>query len=180
VVTPTPPAGGSTGYPTGSYTGTGATTGTGGAHAAGATAVGGDPISVADERTHPDVSDRSLGDIVGKITSDFSTLMRQEVQLAKAEMTAEAKKAGQAGGMLGGAGVLGHLALVFASLTLMFLLDKVMDIALAAFLVTLLWAIVAGILASIGRKRLKQVNLKPEQTIETLKEDAQWAKTQTS
>lgn len=161
-MTPTPPAGA-------------------GAHGTGtgSTAVGEDPISVSTS-SRPGVEDRSLGDIVGKLTSDFSTLVRQEVELAKVELKEEATKAGKGAGMLGGAGVVGNLALVFASLTLMFLLDKVMDIALAALIVTLLWAVVAAVLAAKGRKELKQVNLKPERTIDTLKEDARWAKTPTS
>jgi len=106
--------------------------------------------------------------------------MRQEVALAKAELTQEASKAGQAAGLLAGAGVAGHLAIVFASLTVMWALSNVMDLAWAALIVTVIWAIVAAALGVIGRGRFKQVSLKPEQTIDTLKEDAQWARTRNS
>lgn len=153
-----------------------------GATSAGATSYSGPGTSTGGSsgRPRPDVSDRSLGELVGELTSDLSKLMRQEVELAKVELKAEASKAGKAGGMLAGAGVLGHLALVFASLTLMFALANVMDLAWAALIVTVLWAVVAGVLAMVGKKKLAEVNPKPERTIETLKEDARWAKTPTS
>jgi len=134
----------------------------------------------------PDVSDRSVGELIGEVTKDLSTLMRKELELAKVEVKAEATKAGKGAGMLAGAGVAGHLALVFVSLTLMFLLYSLFggndpaDYVWAALIVTILWAVVAAVLASRGRKQLKEVNPKPEQTVETLKEDAQWIKAQSS
>lgn len=136
--------------------------------------------SAHSEQVRPDVENRSVGELIGELSSDLSTLMRQEVALAKAELTQEASKAGQAAGMLAGAGVAGHLAIVFASLTAMWALGNVMDLAWAALIVTVVWAIVAAALGLVGRGRLKQVSLKPEQTIDTLKEDAQWARTRNS
>lgn len=133
-----------------------------------------------DEPKQDGAADSSVGALLGRVTSDLSQLMRQEVELAKAELKVEAAKAGKAGGMLGAAGVLGHLALLFASLTLMFILDLFLPIAWAAAIVTVLWAAVAAVLFVTGRKELKAVNPKPEATIETLKEDAQWAKTRNS
>jgi hypothetical protein len=130
--------------------------------------------------TRPDVEGRSVGELIGEVTSDLSHLMRQELELAKAEMKVEATKAGKGAGMLGGAGVAAHLALIFVSLTLMFALGNVMDVAWAALLVTVLWAVVAAVLAAAGRQRLKEVHPKPEQTIESVKEDVQWARTQKS
>lgn len=121
---------------------------------------------------------RSLGEIVGDITRDLNTLVRQELDLAKTEAKQEAARAGKGAGLLAGAGVAGNLALVFVSLMLMFLLDNVMGIEWAALIVTLLWAIVAAVLASTGRKQLKKVDPKLETTQRTLKEDAQWAKEQ--
>lgn len=154
--------------------------GVGGAHALGADpqAAYGSDYNAADDR--PDVEDRSVGDLIGEVTSDLSKLMRQEVALAKAELKVEAAKAGKGAGMLGGAGVAGHMALVFLSLALMFLLDSFMPIGWAALIVAVLWLIAAAVLASIGRKALKSVNPVPEQTVETLKEDVQWAKTRSS
>jgi uncharacterized membrane protein YqjE len=124
--------------------------------------------------------DRSLGDILGAIANDLTTLVRQEIDLAKTEAKAEATKAGKGAGFLGGAGVTGHLALVFLSLTVMFILDMWMRIPWAALIVTVIWAVVAAVLASRGRKELKQLNPKLETTQRTLKEDAQWAKQQKS
>ena len=124
--------------------------------------------------------DRSLGELLSAVTTDLSTLMRQEVDLAKAEVRQEAKKAGKGAGMLAGAGVAGHLVLVFLSLTAMFALGNVMDLAWAALIVTLVWAVVAAVLGLIGRKQLQQVNPKPERTVETLKEDVQWAQNRSS
>jgi Flp pilus assembly protein TadB len=127
--------------------------------------------------SRPDVSETSVGQLVSQVTSNLSTLMRQELELAKAEVRQEASKAGKAAGMLGGAGGAGYFALLFASLALMFLLDTFMPIALAALIVAVLYAIVGAVLYSRGRKQMKSVNPKPEQTVDTLKEDVQWAKT---
>jgi uncharacterized membrane protein YqjE len=128
----------------------------------------------------PDVEGRSVGDLLGEVTGNLSKLMRQEVALAKVELKEEAAKAGKAGGLLGGAGAVGYLVLVFASLALMFALDNAMGIGWAALLTAVLLGIVAAALFIVGRNRFKQINPKPEQTVETLKEDVQWAKNRTS
>jgi nitrate/nitrite transporter NarK len=103
-------------------------------------------------------------------------LVRDEIELAKAEIKEESAKAGKAMGMLGGAGYAGHLVLLLGSFTVIFALANVMDIAWAALIVTAVWAVVGAVLYTTGRKRLRTVNLKPEQTMETLKEDARWAR----
>jgi uncharacterized membrane protein YqjE len=128
----------------------------------------------------PDVEGRSVGDLLGEVTGNLSKLMRQEVALAKVELKEEAAKAGKAGGLLGGAGAVGYLVLVFLSLALMFALDNAMGIGWAALLTAVLLGIVAAVLFVIGRNRFKQINPKPEQTVETLKEDVQWAKNRNS
>jgi uncharacterized membrane protein YqjE len=128
----------------------------------------------------PDVEGRSVGELLGELTSDLSKLMRQEIALAKVELKEEAAKAGKAGGLLGGAGAVGYLVLVFLSLALMFALDDAMGIGWAALLTAALLAIVAAVLFVLGRSRLKQVNPTPEQTVETLKEDVQWANNRNS
>lgn len=124
----------------------------------------------------PDVEGRSVGDLLGNVTSDLSKLMRQEVALAKVELKEEAAKAGKASGLLGGAGAVGYLVLVFLSLALMFALDNAMGIGWAALITAVILGIVAAVLFVVGRGQLKQLNPKPEQTVETLKEDVQWAK----
>jgi uncharacterized membrane protein YqjE len=120
---------------------------------------------------------QSVGELIGEITTDLSTLMRQEIELAKAEIKQEAAKAGKGAGMLAGAGYAGHLTLLFLSLALVGLLWAWWDsLALAALVVAVLWGIVAAVLAMKGKAQLKTVNPKPEHTVETLKEDVQWAK----
>jgi hypothetical protein len=131
--------------------------------------------------TDPDVSQRSLGELLGEVTSDLSKLVSQEIALAKAEVAVEAKKAGRIAGAFGGAAGAGYFAVLFASLWLMFLLASAFDsLTWAALVVTVLYAAVAAVLALKGRTSLKTLNPKPEKTIETLKEDAQWAKTRNS
>ena len=127
-----------------------------------------------------DVSQASVGQLIGEVTSDLSTLMRQELDLAKAEMKAEAAKAGKGAGMLGGAGYAGHLTVLFLSLTLMWALGDLWNhLAWGALVVALIWGLAATFLFVKGREQIKRVNPKPEQTVETLKEDVQWAKNRT-
>jgi uncharacterized membrane protein YqjE len=123
---------------------------------------------------------RSLGDIVGDVAEKLSTLVKQEIALARTELKEEATKAGKGAGMLAGAGVAGHLALVFVSLTLTFLLDNWMPLELAALITTVLWAIVAAVLALRGRQELRRANPQLPETQQTLKEDAAWARAQKS
>ena len=118
---------------------------------------------------HVKADNASLGELLGEVTRDLSTLMRQEVELAKAELKQSATKAGKGGGMLAGAGVAGHFVLVFLSLALMFALGALMPLGWAAVIVAVIWAIIAAVLASIGRKNLKQIQGMP-QTGETLSE----------
>ena len=130
--------------------------------------------------SRPDVENQTVGELLGRVTSDLSTLMRQEVELAKVELKEEASKAGKAGGMLAGAGAIGYLVLVFLALALMFALDSVMPTGWAALITAVILGIIAGVLFVMGKKRMAQVNPKPEQTVETLKEDVQWAKNRNS
>jgi uncharacterized membrane protein YqjE len=122
------------------------------------------------------VEDSSLGEIVGRLASDFSRLMRAEIALAKAEAKEEVKEAGKGAGLLAGAGYAGHLLVLFLSLAFMFLLDVWMPIGWAALIVAVIWGIVAAVLASRGRAALKRTTPPMTETVETLKEDAQWAK----
>lgn len=117
---------------------------------------------------------KGVGELIGEIASDLSELVRQEIALAKAEVKTEAGKAGGAAGMFGGAGVAGLLVAIFGTLTLMFALDAVMPIGWAALIVTVLWGVVGFVLYTRGRDKLRSVRA-PQQTIETLKEDARWA-----
>jgi hypothetical protein len=127
----------------------------------------------------PDPADTSIGELIGNISDDLSRLFRQEVDLAKAEIRQEAAKAGKAGGLLGGAGFAGYLAVVLLSFALVFALANVMDAGWAALIVAVIWAAVGAVLYTTGRKQLKAVDPMPRRTVDTIKEDAQWLKNPT-
>jgi hypothetical protein len=111
----------------------------------------------------------SVGGLISDISNDLSTLMRQEVALAKAEVKQSATKAGTGAGMLGGAGIAGHFVLLFLSLALwMALAGWFGSLGWAAVVVAVLWGIVAAVLAALGRKQLTQVEGAPR-TTETAK-----------
>ena len=120
-----------------------------------------------------------MGEVFKQLSDDLSTLVRQELRLAQAEMTEKGKRAGFGAGMFGGAGVIGLVALGTFSAFLIAALSKAMDVWLAALIVTVTYVALAGMLALSGKQRVSQASpAVPEQTIETLKEDARWAKTQ--
>jgi Putative Actinobacterial Holin-X, holin superfamily III len=117
-----------------------------------------------------DVSYVSVGELVGQVAQDLSTLMRQELDLAKAEVKQEVTKTGKAAGMMGAAGFAGYMVLLFASIAAWWGLANVMDQGWAALIVTGIWAVIGAVLFVVGRRRLKEVNPKPERTVETVKE----------
>ena len=123
---------------------------------------------------------RSLGEIVHDIAGDLSTLVHQELDLAKTEIKQEASQAGRGVGLLGGAGVAALLMAIFASLALTYLLDNWLPAEAAALIVAAIWLIVAAVLASSGRKALKETNPALPETQRSLKEDARWASQQKS
>jgi hypothetical protein len=112
----------------------------------------------------------SVGQLVGQVAQDMSVLMRQELELAKAETQREVVKAGKASAMLAVAGFAGYMVLLFASIALWWGLSNVMDQGWAALIVTGIWAVIGAVLFMLGRERFKQVNPKPEQTVETVRE----------
>lgn len=123
---------------------------------------------------------RSVGAIVGDIAQDMSTLIRQEMFLAKTELKTEVTRAGKGAGMLGGAGAAGYLMLFFLSFALMYLLAEVMPLWIAAVATGVVWGIVAAVLALRGRMEMKQSNPQLPMTQQSLKEDVQWARAQKS
>jgi F0F1-type ATP synthase assembly protein I len=132
-----------------------------------------------DHVTEPLQADKSLGELISELTSDLGHLFRQEVQLAKTEAREEVKQVGKGAGMLAGAGLSAWLSLVMLSLTLAWLLDKELDRAVSFLIVGLLWAVVGAVLAVVGKKQVALARPLPE-TVQTLKEDAQWVKAQKS
>ena len=118
---------------------------------------------------HAKAEAASLGDLLGDVTRDMSTLMRQEVELAKVELKQSATRAGKGAGMLAGAGVAGHFVLLFLSLALWWALGTVMGLGWSAVVVAVVWGIAAAVLAAIGRKELNAIKGMP-QTAATLQE----------
>jgi hypothetical protein len=116
----------------------------------------------------PEVESSSVGQLIGEVTKDLSTLMRQELDLAKAELTVEAKKAGQGAGMFGAAGFAGYMTLLFLSIALWWALAHLVGHSWSALIVAILWGIVGAVAFVMGRNKFRQVNPKPERTVETL------------
>ncbi|MBF4575670.1 MULTISPECIES: phage holin family protein [unclassified Frondihabitans] len=110
----------------------------------------------------------SLGDLLTGVSKDISTLFRQEVELAKAELTESAKKAGKGAGMFGGAGLTAFFALLFLSIAAWWGLGFVLNNALSAVVIAVIYAIVALILFLRGKKELKEINGAPK-TVDSLK-----------
>jgi Na+/melibiose symporter-like transporter len=106
----------------------------------------------------------SVGDLLSDISNDLSTLMRQEVALAKAELTQSAKQAGKGAGMFAGAGIAGHMVLLFISIALWWGIGDKTGHGWSALIVALIWAIIAAILAATGRKEMKNVTGVPRTT----------------
>jgi uncharacterized membrane protein YqjE len=129
--------------------------------------------------TQHELREQSTGDLVKQLSQQVSTLVRQEVDLAKSEMGEKGKKAGVGLGILGGAGVAALLALGSLTALLILLFDLGMPAWAAALIVTVLWAAVAGVLALQGRDKVKEVGKPiPEKTAESVKEDVEWLKGQ--
>jgi hypothetical protein len=131
---------------------------------------GGDATSTREE---------SVGQLLGELSADMSTLVRQEVALAQAELSQKAKSAGKGAGMLAGAAVVGLAVLGALTAFLIIVIDLAAPTWLAALVVTVVWVLVMVGLALAGRAALKRaLPAKPEQTVETVKEDVAWAKNQ--
>ena len=121
-------------------------------------------------------SEKSLGELVASATKDLSLLVSQEVALAKAELKKEVAHAGKGAGMLGGAGFLGLFALIFLSIALAYAISWFgIGLGWGFFIVGMLYLVVAGVLALLGKKQISKVG-PPEKTIATVKDDVAWAK----
>ena len=123
--------------------------------------------------------DRSAGDLLKELSEQTSTLVRQELELAKAELSEKGKQAGTGAGILGGAGLFGLLALGALTACLVMALDTGMEGWLAALIVAAVYGAIAAVLALTGKNKVREAApAVPEQTVETVKEDVEWAKTQ--
>ena len=135
--------------------------------------------SIDQRPTEPKRSDMSLGELFAEMSSDLSTLFRKEVELAKVEAKDEVAQLSKAGSMMAGAAVGALLTLTMLSFALAWWIDQELNTAVSFLIVGLLWAAIAAVLATVGRKKLKDVDVLP-QTKETIKEDVEWAKMQKS
>ena len=124
-----------------------------------------------------DLRDRPVAELLKQLANETTTLVRQELDLAKAEMREKAGKVGAGAGMWGTAGAAALLALGALTAFLILALDGVMPSWLAALIVGIAYAAIAGVLYLRGKQRVEEAGSPvPEQTVETLKEDMQWAK----
>jgi uncharacterized membrane protein YqjE len=127
-----------------------------------------------------DLRERPIGELLKQLSEETTRLVHQELELAKAELAQKGKQAGMGAGLFGAAGAIGLLAAAALTACFILALDAVMPAWLAALIVAVVYAAAAAVLALRGRERVKQaIPPVPEQTIETVKEDVQWAKTQT-
>jgi uncharacterized membrane protein YqjE len=137
-------------------------------------------VSANEERFPIEQPERSLGELVGDLTSEFSTLVSTHIELAKAELTQEVKTAGKASGMLVAAAVGAVLALAMLSAALGWGLAETMSPGWAFLIVGLVWAVVAGALALAGKQRVQRMDRALGETMIEIKEDQRWLKTQTN
>jgi Putative Actinobacterial Holin-X, holin superfamily III len=127
-----------------------------------------------------DLRERPFGELLRQLSEETSRLVHQEIELAKAELTQKGRQAGVGAGLFGGAGAVGFLALAALTTCFILALDAAMPAWLAALIVAAVYGVIAAVLAMQGRNKVRQaVPPVPEQTIETVKEDVQWARSQT-
>jgi uncharacterized membrane protein YqjE len=124
--------------------------------------------------------ERSLPELLQRLSAETSQLVHEELELAKAELSQKGKQAGAGAGLFGGAAAIGLLALAALTTCIILALANAIPAWLAALIVAVVYAAIAAVLATQGRARVKQaIPPVPEQTIQSVKEDAQWARTQT-
>jgi uncharacterized membrane protein YqjE len=133
---------------------------------------------MADGTVQDDLRDRPVGELLKELSSQTTTLVRQELELAKAEMAEKGKQAGLGAGMFGGAGLFAVFALAALTTCVIAALATGMDVWLAALIVAVAYAAVAGVMAITGKKKVQEAAPPvPEQTRDSVKEDVEWAKT---
>ena len=128
------------------------------------------------QRVTNDPKEQSLAELLKRLSQETATLVRQEIDLAKAEVTEKGKAAGIGVGMFGAAGIVGFLALGAFTAFLILLLAEAMPGWVAALIVTLVYGAIAAVLGLRGKDKVKEATPPAPQTIETVKEDIEWAK----
>jgi uncharacterized membrane protein YqjE len=126
-----------------------------------------------------DLREHGTGELLKELSDHTTTLVRKEIELAKAELGEKGKKAGQGAGMFGGAGLFGVFAFGALTTCIIAALDSAMELWLAALIVAVVYGAIAAVLALQGRNKVQEAGPPvPEQATESVKEDVQWAKTQ--
>ena len=126
-----------------------------------------------------ELREHSIGELVRQLSEDVRTLVAKEVELAKAELSVKAGRAGKGAGLLGGGATLGLLALGALTAAVIAALDLLMPLPLAALIVALGLGAAAGVLAMSGKNKVQEATPPvPEETVESVKEDVKWLKTQ--
>jgi uncharacterized membrane protein YqjE len=131
---------------------------------------------MAQQASSDDLKERSLPELLKQLSQETATLVRQEIDLAKAEVSERGKKAGLGLGMFGAAGVTALLALMAFTAFLILLLAEAVDGWVAALIVTVVYGAVAAVLGLQGKEKVKEATPPAPQTVETVKEDIEWAK----
>ena len=137
------------------------------------------PSTVGDPRDTDELRERSLPELLKQLSADTTRLVHQELDLAKAELQQKGKQAGAGAGLFGGAGALGLAALGALTACFILALNAVLPAWLAALIVAVVYGVIALVVVKQGQAKMKAAGPPvPEQTIETVKEDVAWAKTQ--
>jgi uncharacterized membrane protein YqjE len=132
-----------------------------------------------EENRNNNLREHGTGELLKELSDHTTTLVRKEIELAKAELGEKGKKAGQGAGMFGGAGLFGVFAFAALTTAIIAALDSAMELWLAALIVAVVYGAIAAVLALQGRNKVQEAGPPvPEQATESVKEDVQWAKTQ--
>jgi uncharacterized membrane protein YqjE len=133
---------------------------------------------MAEHNGQTEMRDRPVGELMKDLSDQTSTLVRKEVELAKAELAEKGKKAGAGAGMFGGAGLFGFFAFAGLTATFILALATVVEPWIAALIVTVVYGAIAGVLALQGKNKVQEATPPvPERAVETTKEDVEWLKT---
>jgi Flp pilus assembly protein TadB len=133
---------------------------------------------MAERDGNNDLYDRPTGELLSRLSQQTTDLVRQEIELAKAELTQKGKRAGVGASMFGGAGLFGVFAFAALTTAIIAALQLAMPVWVAALIVAVVYGIVAAVLAQRGKQKVQEVGAPvPEQTKDSVKEDVQWAKT---
>jgi hypothetical protein len=131
---------------------------------------------VEPDPSQPKQPEKSLGDLFGDLSQEFSELVRTQTELAKTEIRSQTDRAKRAAGAFGGAAVAGYMALLLLSFAAAWGLSEVVPEGIAFLIVGVLYAAIAAVLFVRGRQRVREFSVVPEETVESVKEDVQWAR----